>query len=121
MVVKDMIGITTRTSPYRLDSKGKEPIDLYIKLTNSPIKRLLSIDIILDEDLSFNSIKPIQTDYKRLGEFAPNHVKEIRYSIFPAVGGYPGLKKVKIRVGEHNTDYNIIDNKTETSVSINMI
>ena len=116
-----MIGIITRTSPYRLDSKSKEPIDLYIKLTNSPIKRMLSIDLLLDEDLSFNKVKPINTDYKRLGDFAPGEVKEIRYTIYPAIGAYPGLKKVKIRVGEHNKDYNIIDNQTETSVSINMI
>jgi hypothetical protein len=121
MVEIDMIGITTRTSPYRLDSKGKEPIDLYIKLTNSPIKRLLSIDLLLDEDISFNKIKPINTDYKRLGEFGPGEVKEIRYTIYPAVGAYPGLKTVKIRVGEHATDYNIIDNKTESTMKINMI
>lgn len=116
-----MIGINTRTYPYRLDSKSKEPLELFIKLTNSQIKRLLSIDLVIDEHLSFNAIKPINTDYKRIGEFAPGQVKEIRYNIYSAVGSYPGLKKVKIRVGEHNTDYNIIDNKTETTISINMI
>jgi hypothetical protein len=116
-----MIGINTRTSPYRLDSKSKEPIDLYIKLTNGSIKKLLSIDLVIDEDLSFSSVKPIHTDYKRLGEFTANQVKEIRYSIYPAVGSYPGLKKVKIRVGEHSKDYNLIDNHTESTISINMI
>jgi hypothetical protein len=116
-----MIGINTRTYPYRLDSKSKEPLELFIKLTNSPIKRMLSIDLVIDEDLSFSSIKPINTDYKRIGEFLPSQSKEIRYYIYPAVGAYPGTKKVKIRVGEHNNDYNVIDNKTETTVTITVI
>lgn len=116
-----MIGINTRTYPYRLDSKGKEPLELYIKLTNSQIKRLLSIDLVLDEDLSFNSIKPINTDYKRIGEFSPGQAKEIRYYIYPTAAVYPGTKRIKIRVGEHNNDYNVIDNKTETTVTITVI
>lgn len=116
-----MIGINTRTFPYRLDSKSKEPLELYIKLTNSQIKKMLSIDLVLDENLSFNSVKPINTDYRRIGEFNPGQVKEIRYNIYPAVGVYPGTKKIKIRVGEHNNDYNVIDNKTETTISITVI
>jgi len=116
-----MIGINTRTYPYRLDSKHKEPMELFVKLTNSPIKRMLSIDLVLDEDLSFNAIKPINTDYKRIGPFGPGESKEIRYHIYPAVGAYPGTKKIKIRVGEHNTDYNVIDNQTQTTISITMI
>lgn len=116
-----MIGITTRTSPYRLDSKSKEPIELYLKLTNSPIKRLLSIDVTLDEDLSFDKIKPINTDYKRLGDFTPGQAKEVKYIIYPAVGAMPGLKSVKVRIGEHSKDYNYIDSKTESTIKINMI
>ncbi len=116
-----MIGITTRTYPYRLDSMGKEPLELFIKLTNSPIKRMLSIDLLLDEDLSFNAIKPINTDYKRIGEFGAGQVKEIRYHIYPSVGAYPGLKRIKIRVGEHNNDYNVLDNKTESTIAITLI
>jgi hypothetical protein len=116
-----MIGINTRTYPYRLDSKSKEPIELFIKLTNSGIKRLLSIDLVLDEDLSFDKVKPINTDYKRLGDFGANQNKEIKYYIYSAIGSHPGLKSVKIRIGEHNKDYNYVDNKTEATVKINMI
>lgn len=116
-----MIGINTRTFPYRLDFKSKEPLEFYIKLTNGQNKRLLSIDIVIDEDISFNSVKPVNTDYKRIGEFGPGQVKELRYHIFPVAGTYPGTKKIKIRVGEHNNDYNVIDDKTETIVTIKVI
>jgi len=116
-----MIGINTRTYPYRLDSKSKEPMELYVKLTNGTVKKMLSIDLVLDDDLSFDKIKPINTDYKRLGEFTPNQSKEIRFFIYSAIGARPGLKTVKIRVGEHAKDYNYVDNKTEQRTNINMI
>ena len=51
-----MIAINTRTYPYRLDHTSKEPIELFIKLTNGGVKRLLSIDLVLDEDLSFDRV-----------------------------------------------------------------
>ncbi len=116
-----MIGINTRTYPYRLDSKSKEPLELFIKLTNGTTKKMLSIDLVLDEDLSFDRIKPINTDYKRLGEFEPNQNKEIKFFIYPAIGSNPGLKSIKIRIGEHSRDYNYVDNKTEQKININMI
>lgn len=116
-----MIGINTRIYPYRLNSKSKEPLELSIKLTNSNQKRLLSIDLVIDEDISFNSVKPVNTDYKRIGEFFPGQVKELKYYIYPTPGIYPGTKRIKIRVGEHNNDYNVIDDKTETTITINVI
>jgi hypothetical protein len=116
-----MIAINTRTYPYRLDHTSKEPIELFIKLTNGGVKRLLSIDLVLDEDLSFDRVKPVNTDYKRLGEFEPNQSKEIKLFIYPATGSKPGMKPVKIRVGEHSRDYNYVDNKNEQKININVV
>lgn len=116
-----MIGISTRVFPYRLECKSKEPIELFVTLTNGTLRRQLSIDIALDDALSFDRVKPEHTAYKRLGEFGPSQSKELVFYIYPVVGAMPGSKQVQIRVGEHTKDYNIIEQETEKLVSINMI
>ncbi len=117
-----MIKIFTRIYPYRLNINSKDPIDLQIKLTNTTLSaKQISIELIPDSDLCFDKVGSKREEYKRIGFIKANESINLNYSVYPFTGIKPGTHRIKIIVGEHFNDYNVVTEKSESIVTINTI
>ncbi len=117
-----MIKIFTKLYPYRLNLKSKEPVDLEIKLKNlSNSAKQISIELIPDSDLSFEKTGSKRNEYKRLGVIKSHESITLNYSVYPFTGIVPGKHFIKIIVGEHTADYNVVNDSYESIVLLNTV
>lgn len=117
-----MIKIFTKLYPYRLNLKSKEPLDLEITLKNlSTSAKLISIELIPDSDLSFEKTGSKRDEYKRLGVIKANESITLNYNVYPFTGIVPGKHSIKIIVGEHTDNYNVVNESYESVVFVNTV
>ena len=117
-----MIKIFTKLYPYRLNIKTKDPVDLEIKLKNlSSLAKQISVELIPSSDLCFDKNGSKREEYKRIGVIKAKDSITLNYTIYPFTGIVPGNHSIKIIVGEHTNDYNVVNDKYEALVLINTL
>lgn len=113
--------VLTEFSPYKLFANRRSSSMLSVKLRNLTKEPLMtSIVVELPNNLSFDQTGITKQREIRLGDVAPNELKESKVDIFSDVGTDKGEYTIGITAFAHYRDYghvlNAIKKKTELEV-----
>ena len=109
--------------PLRFSLKVKEPSKLTIKATNAGLKsKLLTLELVLPEQLGLDKGSLNKGLRKRLGEVRPNETKVFETPVYlsPALAS-EGLFNGQIEVLEHLNDYNEVVRSFKKPISFRIV
>jgi hypothetical protein len=97
-----MVEFRTELNPMRLVFGKDKKVELMLKVTNDSDKaRLISADIIMSEQLSFEKNGRGSSKILRFGEMKPRESKINYFSIYPKISIQKKEQPIKISVIEH--------------------
>lgn len=115
-----MVDIKAEISPLRIVFGKDKSVELMLQITNdSEKKRMISVDIVLGDNLSFDKSGRQNAIVKRFGELNPNEKKLIYLDVFPRMSANRGIEPILISAMEHfNNDYDYILKKKTKELSL---
>jgi len=114
-----MIEARTAFNPFKMKISRREPVVLSIELANTGTEpEMVSLDLTLDQQFSFERSGFKSTDSKRIPEFKPGDKKKFYYDIFPKQMAREGYQPIKMTLTEHYKGFNYVKRKTEKILTL---
>ena len=114
-----MVEIRTELSPLRMILKNKEPVELMVQIRNDSDKtRLISFDLVLGNNLTFEKQGRTNAKTKHLGEMAPGEKVVEYFSIYPNPHIEKGEHIILLSAIEHYNSYQYILAKKTRQISL---
>jgi hypothetical protein len=111
-----MVKMNVEMTPFRMTLSKTKSVELMVQVENdSPKERLISLDILLDNQLSFEKQGRTNALSRRLGIMLPNEKFIEYFKIHPKINIVNGEHKLFVTVMEHfenNYEY-ILSKKTK--------
>ena len=115
------LGISANFHPFRMDRKRKEPVQLYIELTNDGKEpKMLSLEIDLTRQFGFDKGGLKSVTAKRIPELKAGERMNFYFDIYPRQFTDVGDHEVNFLIKEHyrNYDYVLKQHKVRLSLSV---
>jgi len=108
------ITVEGKFNPLRLKIERRQPVQFAAHIRNKGgEEKRLTVKVILSSSLAFTKGGFKNTELKRVDSIKPGEEKILYFDLFPKFGISPGEEAVKIRVQEHNANYEYTKNQHE--------
>lgn len=115
-----MVEIKAELTPMRLVFGKDKSVELMLQITNDSEKpRMISCDLVLSDNLSFDKSGRQNSIVKRFGELKAGEKKLLYFDIFPRMSADKGIEPILISATEHfNNDYDYVLRKKTKELSL---
>jgi hypothetical protein len=104
-----MLSLKTEFHPYRLRLSSKQPVELYVEVTNNHQKaKMVSMEVVLEDQISFENSGFRNRMVKRWKSFEPGKTFRFYFSIYPKTSTRIGEREVQIRLLEHELTWDTV-------------
>ncbi len=117
-----MLALKTEYHPFRLKLKDHRPVQLYVEVSNNHQKaKMVSLEVMLEDQLSFEKGGFRNKIIKRWKEFAPGKTFRFYFDIHPKVSTRIGEREVQIRMTEHDLAWDVVTREYLKNIPLSVI
>lgn len=115
-----MVEVKAELTPIRMKLATREPVEMLVEVINNTNKAvMLSIDVVLDDQISFDKGGRSSFQTKKFDAMQPGERFRQYYDVFPKANVDYGVHDIQIIVAEHyNNSWEYVTSKKVKALSL---